>query len=162
MFQYTDGCFTCNFSLVDVNNNDSILTSTISSSSKDFIPKDSNPKFWSTDALYHFSAALCLCFSKDLLSYVCSVLRHEIYASRTFTLDKVCNKRSFTDLLFFSAVTALASASYSREFRDLSTTAQASALLAVVSCITSICLKRGLEDSGTWVIDSLRWRSPAW
>ncbi|WKA13126.1 hypothetical protein VitviT2T_030458 [Vitis vinifera] len=69
--------------------------------------------------------------------------------SRTFALDKVCNKRSFTDLLFFSAVTVLASASYSREFRDLSAVAQASALLAVVSCITSICLKRGLEDSGT-------------
>ncbi|RVW67725.1 Retrovirus-related Pol polyprotein from transposon 17.6 [Vitis vinifera] len=68
---------------------------------------------------------------------------------KTFALDKVCNKRSFTDLLFFSAVTVLASASYSREFRDLSTVAQASALLAVVSCITSICLKRGLEDSGT-------------
>ncbi|RVW25290.1 Transposon Ty3-I Gag-Pol polyprotein [Vitis vinifera] len=96
-----------------------------------------------------FSPALCLCFSKNLLSYVCSALRHEIYASRTFALDKVCNKRSFTDLLFFSAVTVLASASYSREFRDLSTVAQASALLAVVSCITSICLKRGLEDSGT-------------
>ena len=97
--------------------------------------------------LCHFSAALCLCFSKDLLSYVYSALRHEIYASRTFTLDKVCDKRSFTDLLFFSVVTALASASYSREFRDLSTTAQASALLAVVSYITSICLKRGLADS---------------
>ena len=114
-----------------------------------------------TNAFCHFSAALCLSFSRGLLSYVCSALRHKIWVSKTFTLDKACDKRSFTDLLFFSAVTVLASASYSREFRDLSTAAQASALLAVVSCINSICLKRGLEDSGTWVIDSLRWRSPA-
>ncbi|RVX04763.1 hypothetical protein CK203_025036 [Vitis vinifera] len=39
-------------------------------------------------------------FSRGLLSYVCSALRHKICVSKTFTLDKACDKRSFTDLSF--------------------------------------------------------------
>ena len=53
-----------------------------------------------TNAFCHFSAALCLSFSRGLLSYVCSALRHKIWVSKTFTLDKACDKRSFTDLSF--------------------------------------------------------------
>lgn len=86
------------------------------------------------------SAALCLSFSRVLLNWVCSALRHEIcnsllknkvshlykklplktwfhlrnyrtWASRTLIRDKVWDKRSFTDRSLSSAVAALASAS---------------------------------------------------
>ena len=58
-----------------------------------------------------FSAALCLSFSRDLLSCVCSALRHEIWASRTLIRDKVWDKRSFTDRSLSSAAAAFDSAS---------------------------------------------------